>query len=282
LSGEDESAQLYAQSVSSIEIDNDIITNKILLTYYSRHGSEAEFDFALQGFLRSANRLDQDFRFLMILGDVLRTRNRLLQALEIFDKTLALDPHNERTLYKPGLAALKGHDYVLDRDFLQTRLNLHETCKRAELLLGNIALEGDHPEQAFEWYRQYDRFDVSLPLMAKIRFEHDRLIDARNLIEQALSLDPNEVRTLSIAADTALGGEQYAHLPGTRPFDRTKYRAPSGAGSSLLGAAGQPLRHRTIPKSASRGSSKHKSNNWIGESRCKVRMWLQSVNYMTL
>lgn len=196
LVGQSEITAKYYDLASQVVSETDLVVYSALLGYYSIQGSNEQFEFALQGYKHSALDLDFDFQLLMKLADAYSNRQIYPEALAVYQKALLLNPDDDLAHYRAGLVAYNLGEYSLAQSHLEYCVNLETACikfARATLILGHIAYSRQQWDQAFYWYAQSEPQYHSLRYMAQARIQQNRLADAKILIEDAISLFPEDI-----------------------------------------------------------------------------------------
>jgi len=141
-----------------------------------------------------ADRKDPDLDVLMARGAALAQIGRTQDAIETFNRALAIDPSNAAAKANLGTVSLGINDYPRARALLEEALVLDPDVSRAHNALGVIAAETGHAEEAIaHWKRAVElnpREWDTLFNLGKLLRRQGREAEARPYIERFVQTAP--------------------------------------------------------------------------------------------
>ncbi len=141
-----------------------------------------------------ADRKDPDLDVLMARGAALAQIGRTQEAIDTFNRALAIDPSNAAAKANLGTVSLAINDYPRARAILEEALALDPDVSRAHNALGVIAAETGQPEEAIaHWKRAVElnpREWDTLFNLGKLLRRQGREAEARPYIERFVQTAP--------------------------------------------------------------------------------------------
>ena len=169
----------------------DTDTAALLGAYLNESGRAREAAAVLAVY---ADRKNPDLDVLMARGAALAQIGRTQDAIDTFNRALAIDPSNAAAKANLGTVSLAVNDYPRARAILEEALALDPDVSRAHNALGVIAAETGHPEEAIaHWKRAVElnpREWDTLFNLGKLLRRQGREAEARPYIERFVQTAP--------------------------------------------------------------------------------------------
>jgi len=170
---------------------DDVDAAALLGAYLNESGHGKESADVLQVY---ADRKEPDVDVLLARGSGLAQAGRTQEAIETFNRALAIDPSNAAAKANLGTVYLLVHDSPRARAVMQEALALDPDVSRAHNALGVIAAETGHPDEAIEHCKRAVELNPSewdtLFNLGKLLRQQGRPAEARPYLERFVRLAP--------------------------------------------------------------------------------------------